>query len=385
MPALQLAWDGPTFRGYGDPTNRFDPPAHLVKNKQPEAGLFFRPLNQNPNVLISTIALRVYGEGNTANGVVAIANSTWNQSHIRYAAKGFEPYGVQGPQQEKKYSTDPLSEFGSGTYYPTLWLPPLDNPVEPEEYFGWSPAIEPGTGPIGPVGPAGRPPTAEEIAAAVAEWIAANPLPPGPIGPPGTTGEQGEQGIPGPAGEPPSAAEIQAAVTQYFVDNPPPVGTVSDEAIHAAVQAYLQANPPSQGPQGIPGVPGPPGPDPTDDQIQAAVSLYLQNNPPSGGSVSQADIAAAVAAYLQANPPSGATLSPAQVEAAVNAYLQANPLPPGPIGPPGEVSQEMIDQAVNQWFQNNPGSASGGGKSGSPLSVFASLGLAGLAMKMGIY
>lgn len=393
--SIRLAWSAPEeFRGFGDPTNRFDPPANLVKDSYPEPGKFFRPKDSN-DINVSTIALRAYGQGNTANGVVAIANSTWNRSHVYYAKTGYAAYADHltdgtGPQQERKYAAAPLSVHGSGTHWPTLWLPPLEGRPEPEEYFGWSPPQEPGQGipgeqgipgPMGPVGPVGPPPTEAEIYAAVTRYLAANPPPPGPTGPSGEPGAPGAPGEMGPQGPGPTNEQIAAAVTQYFIDNPPPAGTVSDEAIHAAVIQYLADNPPAQGPQGEQGMPGVPGRPPTAEEIGEAVANYLQDNPPAGGTVSQGDIAQAVADYLQEHPPSGGTVSQSQIVSAVEEYLTNNPPPPGPQGPP--LTQSQLNTAIEEYFDAHPMQPGGNASVASHMGEASLLGVMLLAMKAG--
>src|SRR5690606_28983073 len=72
-------------------------------------------------------------------------------------------------------------------------------------------------------------------------------------------------------GRPPSAEEISAAVSEYFVRNPPPAGRPGEdgrdgepgrpptaEEIRAAVDSFLAANPPPPGKDGQPGPPGAP-------------------------------------------------------------------------------------------------------------------------------
>jgi len=66
----------------------------------------------------------------------------------------------------------------------------------------------------------GRPPTAAEIADAVETWFRTNPVRDGVDGQNGTDGRDGERG-PGPTPE-----EIQAAVAAELAANPPPAGPV---------------------------------------------------------------------------------------------------------------------------------------------------------------
>src|SRR5687768_16170831 len=107
-------------------------------------------------------------------------------------------------------------------------------------------------------GEPGRPPTLEEIEAAVAAYLARNPP---------------------PAGRPPTAAEVAAAVAEYMTAHPPQPGRPpTAEEISNAVAAYFAANPPPEGPQGDEGPRGPwgetgePGRPPTEEEIDAAVA-----------------------------------------------------------------------------------------------------------------
>jgi hypothetical protein len=115
-------------------------------------------------------------------------------------------------------------------------------------------------------GERGPGPTVEQIRAAVAEYMAANPPPPGE------------------AGRPPTAAEVAAAVAQYLTANPPQPGrppTASEVADAAAT--YFATNPPPQGDRGPRGQTGEPGRPPTAEEIRAAVDEYLAENPPPRG------------------------------------------------------------------------------------------------------
>ncbi|HLU59488.1 MAG TPA: hypothetical protein VKZ81_28845 [Pseudonocardia sp.] len=109
-------------------------------------------------------------------------------------------------------------------------------------------------------GEPGRPPTAEEIDAAVARWCAAHN---------------------GCSGPPPSAAEVAAAVVDYLAANPPAPGRPpTAEEISAAVATWFANNPPPPGPRGPRGAAGP---GPTPEEIEAAVAEYLAANPPPAG------------------------------------------------------------------------------------------------------
>ena len=146
MYAEPIFYDG-YYGDFGQPTDRYRPTPDQIKETQPEPGKFFRPRDQN-SATMATLSLRAYGSGNTANGVVAISNSTWNRSHIRYSAQGYGAYAQHltngtGLQKEKKYdSSDPLSVYNSGSHFPCFWIPPLDGRPEPEEFFGWQPPPE---------------------------------------------------------------------------------------------------------------------------------------------------------------------------------------------------------------------------------------------------
>src|SRR5690606_12287985 len=86
---------------------------------------------------------------------------------------------------------------------------------------------------------------------------------PGPVGERGPQGERGEKGDPGPG---PTDEQVAKAVAEYLAANPPAKGEKGE-----------------RGPQGEKGERGEPGPPPTDDQIAAAVAAYLKANPPEKG------------------------------------------------------------------------------------------------------
>jgi hypothetical protein len=82
----------------------------------------------------------------TAQMVALIANSAWNKSHVRYGSQSYSAYSSMlaykdeqgrgmGPQMEAKYGPDPLSGYGTGSGWPTLWIPTPDG-REPEQVFG---------------------------------------------------------------------------------------------------------------------------------------------------------------------------------------------------------------------------------------------------------
>lgn len=83
----------------------------------------------------------------------------------------------------------------------------------------------------------------------------------------------------------PSAAEIAAAVADYLAEFPP--GPTAEQ-VSTAVAAYLTANPPAPGEDGQVGASGPPGPAgeqgapgraPTPEEIAAEVQDYMTEHP----------------------------------------------------------------------------------------------------------
>jgi hypothetical protein len=146
------------------------------------------------------------------------------------------------------------------------------------------------TGPPGEQGPAGepgRPPTADEIAAAVEAFCAEHDACAGDPGEPGldavvtqaallsaVTGYcevnvcTGATGPPGEAGRPPTAVEVAQAVSDYcgLTDCTGPAGVDGTDGLDGA--------PGAQGPPGEQGVQGPAGPAPTQEQVAAAVAEY---------------------------------------------------------------------------------------------------------------
>lgn len=102
--------------------------------------------------------------------------------------------------------------------------------------LGGVPRVSPAPGPPGERGEPGRPPSGQEISAAVSSYLAAYPP---------------------PAGRAPTSREIAAAVSAYLKDNPPQPGrSPTSEEIATAVAAYLRQNPPARGPAGEKGEPG---------------------------------------------------------------------------------------------------------------------------------
>lgn len=128
----------------------------------------------------------------------------------------------------------------------------------------------------------------------------------------------------------PTAAEIGAAVAQYVAANQSRFGP-SPQQISAAVAAHLEENPPPSGPPGEPGQDGEPGAKgekgdkgdpPTQQEIQAAFDAYIRDNPnalcPRGGSFAQLRVQLADGGtadtwtcVVQVLPPSSTTPTPA--------------------------------------------------------------------------
>lgn len=110
-------------------------------------------------------------------------------------------------------------------------------------------------------GEPGRPPTAGEIRAAVADYLRDNPP---------------------PAGRPPTTDEVAAAVSDHMRRNPPEPGrSPTTQEIADAVADYC-ANDACVGPEGSTGPQGPVGPQgpgPTATQIEEAVQKYCRNRP----------------------------------------------------------------------------------------------------------
>ena len=335
MKPLRAYWrEGPyeygyigDYADYGQPTDRYVPTPDQIKETGPTPGYFFRPRDQN-TATMATLSLRAYGEGNTANGVVAISNSTWNRSHIRYSPQGYGPYAEHlidgtGLQKERKYSLEPLSEYGSGTHFPTFWIPPLEGRPEPEEYFGWIPPPEevPEEPPPPPEEPEEPPP----------------PPPPEEPPPPPPPPEEPEEPPPPPPEEPPPPPPEQ----------PPDTECCTNEQIAQMVTYWLSQN----FPQVI------------QDQLVAAITAYLEAHPP-GAEIDPSIIEAAITAYFEAHPVQG--VSPGDIMQAVENWFASHPPPPGPIGPPGpkgdkgdpgipgSASPEAIAEAVQFYLQNNP-------------------------------
>ncbi len=147
----------------------------------------------------------------------------------------------------------------------------------------------------GAPGDEGPMPDANDLSAAVASYMAANPAPAGKPGDPGRPGADA------------STAQIQQAVAGWLQANPPASGTpganATPDQISAAVTAWLSAHPPAKGDPGLNATP---------DQIASAVAAYLLKWPPAPGTPGQpganatdAQVASALSAYMAANPPAG--------------------------------------------------------------------------------
>jgi len=239
------------------------------------------------------VAKKAYGTSNLKKGLLAMNAAQWN-SHIKKGTAGWEAYGVEGMQAVPKYDSfnNPKAGYGTGHDYPVNWVPPFPNWEEPEQLYPVDPGFPPPDDVVEPTEPGQGPPG-----------------PPGPMGPPGPIGPIGPIGPPGPTGAP---------------------GEATDEAINAAVQAWLQQHPPAAGPIGPMGPPGPPGPpgQATDEAINAAVQAWLQQHPPPAG-------------------PPGPQGIPG---------IPGMPGMPGPIGPPGP--------------KGDPGPAGSGGGGGGGNQMF---------------
>ncbi len=303
MRAYQKWWG---LSGFGQ-TERYIPTPEQI-SASPKAGLWYR-IKKNENWW--GVSKAAYGSADVKKGLLIINKATWND-HIERKSTGWEAYNVKGLQATPNYSaTAPHAPKGSGTDYPTAWIPPITG-EEPED-IGYKPdggkvtiipgsPGEPGTqgpkGDPGPMGPPGPGATDAQVMAALQTWAAANPdKMRGPVGPAGAKGPKGD---PGTA----TAADIQNAVSSYIAANPDKVrgpqgapglpgpqgapGQATEAAIMAAVREWAAANPDKMrgpaGPMGPPGSQGMPGPkgDPgqaTAQAIQAAVADYLAAHP----------------------------------------------------------------------------------------------------------
>lgn len=142
-------------------------------------------------------------------------------------------------------------------------------------------------------GKPGRPPTPEEIEAAITAFFVAHPE------------------LKGDTGPSPSAADISASVEDYLSVHPPVSPSDLLQSVTSAVGSYFNAHPELRGPAG-----------------------------PAGQSVTPEQIASAVLEYLVAHPVAAGTPSPEQIAAAVADYFVAHPELQGPMGPVGPVGPE---------------------------------------------
>lgn len=170
----------------------------------------------------------------------------------------------------------------------------------------------------------------------------------GPIGP---------RGPEGPAGRPPTVEEIRAAVNVVLAGNP----SLTRPQIVAAVTTYLQANPPPAGPAGEPGAEGPEGRPPTADEVSVAVATFCAEGAcqgPEGPAGGQGPVG-----------PAGPGPTDAQIEAAINTFCgndgscEGAPGATGPTGPPGpgrsivDVDCVDTDSGSTEWvftFDSDP-------------------------------
>jgi hypothetical protein len=126
----------------------FIPTEDLIIGKGPRAGMFYRRAASTGTTVAQIAHVAAYHlrqEGydvSTFQMVQLIANSTWNHAHIRYARTGYENYGFDGPQMQKRYAHDPISTYGSGSGWPTFWIPTADG-KEPGQLYG--PTAPPGS------------------------------------------------------------------------------------------------------------------------------------------------------------------------------------------------------------------------------------------------
>ena len=177
------------FGHLGQADDRYIPTKEQIVSI-PSPGLWYRLKKGDTYWAVSK---KAYGKANVKKGLYLMDDSSWN-GHIDQGPKGWEVYKRDGLQATPHYSAaNPHAPKGSGSDYPTVWVPPM-SAAEPEDIY------KPGIGPIGPqggkgtkgdTGAAGRPPTAGEIEAAVIKYMTAHPEKfIGPAGPPGEATEQ---------------------------------------------------------------------------------------------------------------------------------------------------------------------------------------------------
>jgi hypothetical protein len=163
-----------------------------------------------------------------------------------------------------------------------------------------------------PVPADGKDATPEQIAAAVADYAKANPVPP-------------------PEPIAPSPEQIAKAVADYMQANPvtapEPIAPSADQ-IAKAVAEHIQANP-------VP-VPVAPAPlEPTPEQISEAVQKHIDANPVE---IPAEALEGMVSDYMKANPvptpkaPEALAPTPEQIAAGVADYIKANPIKDGDRG-----------------------------------------------------
>ena len=112
----------------------------------------------------------------------------------------------------------------------------------------------------------------------------------------------------------PTDEQVSAAVAAYMLANPVTGGSgPTDEQVSAAVAAYMLANPVV-------------APGPTDAQVSAAVVAYLSVNPVVVPGPTGAQVSAAVATYMAAHPVAAPGPTDAQVSASVSAYMSGHPV-----------------------------------------------------------
>ncbi len=165
---------------------------------------------------------------------------------------------LEGDNSSLTEQRDATAEQALRAAVPVLALCDEDNPAgqalraDPGNPCGLAQQVR--ADPIPVAGPRGPGPTPQQIRAAVAAELAANPPEPGRA---------------------PTLEEITAAVNTVLTANPPEPGRPPTAAeISSAVASYLAVNPPRSGEPGRP---------PTAEEIQAAVDQFLIDNPPMQG------------------------------------------------------------------------------------------------------
>lgn len=139
--------------------------------------------------------------------------------------------------------------------------------------------------------------------------------------------------------QPPTTGEIAAAVDEWFADNPLSTTPGYNRAIQRSVAGFLTANPPE------------PGRPPTQGEIRSAVRAALIANPPEDGTDGRGVASVAVdgcdiifgysdGTTDRVGPVCGPAPSDERVAQAVVAYCAANGECRGPAGPAGVVRTE---------------------------------------------